>query len=219
MSYRPVVNHLPPLVDIPFDLRHQCWFCAEPSNDVFSYYAKPSTPHPSLTLPACTECSRLAKKHLLTSIWDCRDAVKDDLMKIYHKDLAIGINWTEEELAESGFDCRILSGFKESAWMMYQIAKGRINAKGWPLVLNGIDIEQGYQPQFEFDGLSFNSLNKAITHYCDTLSLNKHLLCELLNIVGKEKFAYAIRLCRMNIGITREHQKLLLQQVKEEFEQ
>ena len=71
-------------------------------------------------------------------------------MRIYHKDLAIGINWTEKELEESGFDCRILSGFKESAWMMYNIAKGRINAKGWPLVLNAVDIEQGYSAQFEF---------------------------------------------------------------------
>ena len=95
----------PTMVDIPFDKRHMCWFCDEPCHAELPYWRMAHTPHPSLTVPACQECMLLAQKHLLTSIWDCREAVKDQLMKRYHKDLAIGINWTEQELAESEFDC------------------------------------------------------------------------------------------------------------------
>lgn len=76
-----------PLVDIPFNCRHSCWFCAEPCEHVFAFRASPHAEHASLSVPACKECLTLARQHTLTSIYECRIAVKDALMKRYAKHL------------------------------------------------------------------------------------------------------------------------------------
>lgn len=207
-----------PLIDIPFDQRHTCWFCGEPSNQRFEYIAHTHTPHPSLAVPACSECLRLAKQHPLSSIWDCRMAVKDALMRIYAKHLAIGINWTEEELAESEFSCKVFEGFKKSAWMMYQIARDRINAPGWPLVLEGEEIDdQGYNAGFEFDGVTFNSVNAAIQYYSTQFTLDPQFFAELVRLVGRARFNYALRLARIHIAAAKEMKRQVLQDVEAEF--
>lgn len=215
------MNSTPKLVDIPFEKRHLCWFCEEPCHKQFSYFRVSHTPHASLTLPVCSECLTIAEKNQLTSIWDCRVAVKDALMHLYRKDLAIGINWTEQELAESEFSCRIFEGFKKSAWNMYQIALGRINAKGWPLSIDGKNLAEAGEDEitaFEFDGLLYTSLSKAISHYSETLSLDRAFLQSLTSLVGKQKFGYAIRLARLNIGITKAHQQRLIDELKQEMD-
>ncbi|MGI1988302.1 hypothetical protein [Shewanella glacialipiscicola] len=204
-----------PLIDIPFDKRYTCWFCGEPSHQHFEYIQHAHTPHPSLAVPACSECLRLAKQHTLSSIWDCRMAVKDALMRIYAKHLAIGINWTEAELAESEFSCRVFEGFKKSAWMMYQIARDRINAPGWPLVLEGEEIDdQGYNAGFEFDGVTFNSVNAAIQYYSTQFTLDPQFFAELVRLVGRARFNYALRLARIHIAAAKEMKRQVLQDVE-----
>lgn len=208
-----------PLVDIPFEHRHTCWFCAEPSKDFFSYLKQTYTPHPSLSVPACSECLRLAKQHSLTSIWDCREAVKDALLKRYRKHLAIGINWTEEELQESEFDetCKIFGGFKKSAWPMYQIAQQRVNAKGWPLHLDGVPLnETHYQLNFSFDGLHFSSIYQAITHYSEAFALDKAFITNVIEILGREKFGFAIRLGRIHIASSKKLKQQIVKELTEE---
>lgn len=190
-----------PLIDVPFEFRHTCWFCNEPSNCVFQYQATLHTPHPSLGVPACKECLNLAKKHPLTSIWDCQLAVKDDLMRIYANHLAIGVNWTEQELIESEFSCKVFEGFKKSAWMMYLIARDRVNATGWPLSVDGIVIDdESFVVGFEFDGMKYSSLSKAVTHYSQTLGLDKHFFEAILSQVGRQRFGYAVRIARINVA-------------------
>ena len=207
-----------PLIDIPFEKRHVCWFCEEPSNQYFAYECDTHMLHPSLTVPACQECARLAKSHRLTSIWDCRMAVKDELMRIYAKHLAIGVNWTEQELAESEFSCKVFEGFKKSAWMMFQIAKGRINAPGWPISLDGQLIDDnGYSRGFEFDGLQFSSVSAAIMHYSKAFYIDSVFLSDLLSIVGRAKFGYALRLSRIHIAATKELKKQVLNDVTAEM--
>ncbi|WP_249555639.1 MULTISPECIES: hypothetical protein [Shewanella] len=205
-------------IDIPFDKRHLCWFCGEPCKDFFEYHATPHTPHPSLAVPCCSECLKLAKQHPLTSIWDCRMAVKDALMALYVKHLAIGINWTEAELAESEFSCKVFEGFKKSAWMMYQIARDRINFPGWPILLEGVDLEcQQDSSQFEFDGVSYSSLPAAIHYYSKQFCLDSAFFAELLRLVGKHRFSYALRLARIHIAAEKEMKRQVLADVKAEL--
>lgn len=205
-------------IDIPFDKRHLCWFCGEPCKDFFEYHATPHTPHPSLAVPCCSECLKLAKQHPLTSIWDCRMAVKDALMTLYAKHLAIGINWTEAELAESEFSCKVFEGFKKSAWMMYQIARDRINFPGWPILLEGVDLEcQQDSTQFEFDGVSYSSLPAAIHYYSKQFCLDSAFFAELLRLVGKHRFSYALRLARIHIAAAKEMKRQVLADVKAEL--
>jgi hypothetical protein len=214
----------PILVDIPFEKRHTCWFCDEPCNAELAYWRMAHTPHPSLTVPACNECLLLAKKQLLTSIWECREAVKDQLMQRYSQDLAIGINWTEQELEESEFECKIFGGFKKSAWMMYQIAQKRINARGWVLSIDGEQFDEdplfagSNTLGFEFDGLQFNNLTQAIKHYSAVLALDQAFLQQLVTLLGKDQFAHAIKLARLNIGITKSMQQKILNELIEDLD-
>ncbi len=207
-------------IDVPFDKRHLCWFCGEPCKDTLEYEAQPHTPHPSLALPCCAECLKLAKQHPLTSIWDCRLAVKDALMGIYAKDLAIGINWTEQELAESEFSCKVFEGFKKSAWMMYQIARDRINFSGWPLQLEGIEIVcQHDSARFEFDGVAYTSLHAAIGYYSKQFSLDPSFFAELVKLLGRARFGYALRLARIHIAAAKEMKRQILIDIASELAQ
>ncbi|MCG9696799.1 hypothetical protein [Shewanella sp. Isolate11] len=206
-----------PLIDIPFEQRHTCWFCAEPCADTFEYPAQAYTPHPSLAVPSCKECKKIASKNPLTSIWDCHMAVKDELMRIYAKHLAIGENWTEQELAESEFSCKVFEGFKKSAWFMYQVAKGRVSAAPWPISINGVALDStDYQLGFQFDGVNYSSIAKAVDHYSQMLGLDKDFLQQLVSIVGRHRFAYAVRVSRLNIVASKAVKRQVLQDIANE---
>jgi len=134
-------------------------------------------------------------------------------MRIYAKHLAIGINWTEQELIDSEFSCKVFEGFKKSAWMMYLIAKERINAPGWPLVVNGIPLDNGnYEVGFEFDGVKYPSLSKAVNHYSSNFGLDKLFFEAILSQVGRSRFGYAVRISRINIV---SHKKVKQQVLKD----
>lgn len=188
------------LVDIPFEVRHHCWFCGEPCNLLFEYHAPTHASHPSLTIPACKECRDLAKSQPLTSIYECRTAVKDGLMRRYAKHLAIGLNWTKDELAQADFTCKTLQSFQRSAWFMYEVARDRINFAGWPLVLDGVPLAETLpDTRFNFDGISYSSVFAAIEHYGKVMALDKSFLSGIAAIVGKQRFGYAIRLARLHL--------------------
>ncbi|WP_028762001.1 hypothetical protein [Shewanella colwelliana] len=207
-----------PLIDIPFTQRHTCWFCSEPCNAIFNYQAHHYTPHPSLSLPCCKECLSFASKAPLTSIWDCQMAVKDELMRRYAKHLAIGENWTEQELAESEFSCKVFEGFKKSAWFMYQVAKQRVSASGWPLSLNGVSLDASqYDLGFMFDGVNYTSISSAVEHYSNMLGLDKLFLQDLVSLVGRERFGYAVRICRINIVSTKAVKRQVLADMSNEL--
>ncbi|QBF84979.1 hypothetical protein EXU30_18745 [Shewanella maritima] len=207
-------------IDVPFNKRHLCWFCEEPSNQTFEYLRLPHTPHPSLAIPACNECKQLAKANMLTSIWDCRAAVKDQLIIKYQKHLAIGHNWTEQELKESEFSCKVFEGFKNSAWMMYNIAKDRVNAKGWQISIDEQPISEEHDysalQAFSFDDIEFSSITQAISHYSKTLGVSSEFVTQLVSVLGKQQFAKALTLARLNIGVTKGRQRQIIQDVMHE---
>jgi hypothetical protein len=138
-------------IDIPFECRHLCWFCGEPPKEDFIFphrfyadlfndaYVVHHCPHPLLAVPSCQECYQLAFKAEVDSIWAVKAVVKKGLKRIYKKDLAIGINWTKEELANSQFEGGNFSGFQKSAWFIFEIAKQRVDFNGWPIVVGGME--------------------------------------------------------------------------------
>lgn len=207
-----------PLIDIPFEYRHHCWFCGEPNQFYFSFppeetdfpthfgathFTVPDCIHPNLTVPSCGECLRLSKAADADSIWQVKAAVKRQLIHIYRKDLAIGLNWTQEELATSEFEGGNFEGFKRSAWFMYEVAQGRVNFNGWPISLNGIELEPPIESQaFTFDGMTYPCFEDAIDHYCKTFKINKDYLKAVVYKVGIARFAYAVRYCRLFVGAT-----------------
>lgn len=194
-------------VDVPFNYRHHCWFCSEPAGHAFTFphsdYLVFDCPHAPLTIPSCAECARAANKAEVRSIWQVEQSVKIYLIKKYRKDLAIGLNWTEESLANSGFEGGSFAGFQKSAWFMYQVAKDRVNFRGWPLVLDGIEIiNEDVDREFCFDGVSYPSIDQAIEHYSLNYNLDAEFLRRVLAKIGPKSFAKAVRFCRLYVGAT-----------------
>ncbi|KGJ97104.1 hypothetical protein [Colwellia psychrerythraea] len=219
------------ITETPFDKRHCCWFCGEPNNGAFVFpsndfktsnyenkYVILSCPHPIISIPSCGECQKIANKAQVDNIWAVNAYVKKQLLKSYSKDLAIGINWTQEELATSEFDQGNFAGFARSAWFMYEVAKARINYLAWPLVVNGIELEvidyEAVQVAgFSFDGVQYPSLPDAIKHYARVFLLDEpYVFAVLQHLSGSDitqkSFAQAVRFCRLLVNATPSERKM-----------
>ncbi|MGR5261399.1 hypothetical protein ACPV5Q_15730 [Vibrio astriarenae] len=212
-------------VDIPFNQRHTCWFCGEPSNDYIDFpksqKAIARLEHQPLALPACSECSKFQYKDDILSIWRLRYHIKHALISKYAKHLGIGENWTEKELQESEFTGSLLGGFGESAWAMYEIAKERVSYKGWELTINDIALD-GYDDTsgFEFDGVRYLSVNTCIDYFVKATGLDRELLIGLIDIVSTDRFAYALRIAQLNKNVSnRERAEILDEIATQETEQ
>ncbi|NMP17772.1 hypothetical protein [Thalassotalea sp. Y01] len=202
-------------IEVPFHFRHLCWFCGEPYAQVFSFPPTHSEhlncPHPHLNVNACSECAKFAKKAKGHTIFSVRQEVKQALLKAHQKDLAIGQNWTKQELADAGFEDGNFAGFAKSAWFMFEVARDRINFKAWPLVVSGQQIDSIYQGMsFQFDGVTYPDIYHAVDFFAKTYDLNNPFILAVLNIIGTEQFAKAIRLARTCVGFTPQERQQLL---------
>lgn len=211
-------------IDVPFHFRYVCWFCGEPSARLFAFPQLAADfihcPHSPIFIPTCNECHSLAKQTQAHAIWHCRDKVKKSLVKRYRKDLAIGKNWTKEELAKSDFQGGNFEGFARSAWFIFEVARDRVNYSGWPLWSGGEQIVNTIVgKEFVFDGVHFNDVEQAIDFYVATYDLDKQFLQEVLRIIGLDRFSYAIRYCRLYIGHTPNEKRMAVRDLENEESQ
>ncbi len=230
MLYKPVTTSVV-MTETPFDKRHCCWFCGEPShvfylfrsyNVAFPYESdntlSSSRSHPEISIPSCRECQQFANKAKEKTIPAVKSYVKKKLLTRYAKDLAIGVNWTKEELATSEFEQGNFAGFARSAWFMYEVAKTRVSYLGWPLVVNGIeleeiDLEQIEVETFNFDGVLYPSLAEAINHYAKIFLLDEYYVTAVLQHMGnghidEKSFAQAVRFCRLLVNASPHERKV-----------
>ncbi|GAA6205776.1 hypothetical protein [Thalassotalea sp. SU-HH00458] len=210
-------------IETPFSFRNCCWFCAEPAAKVLHFPQSNNyvfnCPHPPLSLRTCQECYLPANKSRANAIWFVFKEVKSFLIKQYQKDLAIGINWTQEELANSEFEGGNFAGFQRSAWFMYEVAKKRVNFQGWPLIVDGINIEElqySEEKSFSFDNIEYPCIDDAINHYAQAFFIPVDFFKEVLVAVGLERFAYAVRFCRLLVGTTPNERKAALKNLIED---
>ncbi len=215
------------ITESPFEFRHRCWFCGEPSASHFtfpavkaasSHYAVLTCSHSPISVPSCHECKRIAHTAKVSSIWQVNTEVKNRLMTRYKKDLAIGIQWTQAELASSEFEHGNFAGFAKSAWFMFEVARDRLNFKPWPLVLNGVElVDEDEKFTFFFDGVDFPSINHAITHYAKAIFVEREFFSKALSTIATNKittreFAQTVRLCRLLVGASDAERKEALRQ-------
>lgn len=210
--------YLDSFIEVPFQYRHSCWFCGEPAGKLFTFphqrYVVIDCSHPTLTLPTCNECTSLANQVEEDSIWLVKYTVKQQLIKTYQKHLAIGLNWTEQELAQSQFEGGNFESFQRSAWFMYEIAKARVNFQAWPLVLNGVAIKEvNIKASFSFDGVTYPTVDDAIDYFEQHFSLVKGYLKQVVASLGNEQFAKAVSFCRIMVGSTPAERKQALKQL------
>ncbi|CAK1699535.1 HNH endonuclease [Vibrio crassostreae] len=212
-------------IDTPFNLRHTCWFCGEPSSNLVEFpktaQAVAKIGHSPIALPACNECARINYSKNLTSIWSVRDQIKHTLIDKYAKHLGIGENWTEQELIDSDFSGSTLGGFGRSAWKMYQIAKQRVDYKGWPLSVDDIPLEVYDETSgFEFDGTRYASINSCIDYFTKAAGVDKELLSQLVDIVSSDRFSYALRIAKLNKSVSNTKRSEIVEEVlQQESEQ
>ena len=195
------------VIEVPFDKRNCCWFCGEPAASVFIFPKSGNSLavccHPKLSVPSCRECYTGASQSKQASIWLIANDVKKYLLNKFKKHLAIGINWTKEELAASEFEGGNFESFQRSAWFMFEIARDRVNYSSWSIVVDGIDIEHLRDDDistFCFDGLEFPTIDDAIEHYVYAFDLNVEFFRQVLSKLGIDRFSAAIRLCRLMVG-------------------
>jgi len=212
-------------IDTPFNLRYTCWFCGEPSSNLVEFpktaQAVAKIGHSPIALPACNECARVNYSKNLTSIWSVRDQIKHTLIDKYAKHLGIGENWTEQELIDSDFSGSTLGGFGRSAWKMYQIAKQRVDYKGWPLLVDDIPLEVYDETSgFEFDGTRYASINSCIDYFTKAAGVDKELLSQLVDIVSSDRFSYALRIAKLNKNVSNTKRSEIVEEVlQQESEQ
>lgn len=154
--------------------------------------------HPPVCLPSCNECAAIVQRSAFSSLFAYRDAIKKALTVKHQKTLSIGANWTKQELVESELEGSAFEGFKRSAWFMFEMIQGRINYQGWPVRVNNekLYIETENDP-FDFDGTSYVNLDSAVTYAVKAFYLDEQLFTRVLSVIGKDKFAQAVRLCRL----------------------
>ncbi|OEF26825.1 hypothetical protein [Vibrio rumoiensis] len=208
-------------IDIPFNFRHTCWFCGEPASHSFDFPKNPNNlrflEHPPMSIPACSECAIVNVASDVSSIWAVRDHVKRSIMDKYADHLAIGQNWTEEELKESEFSGALLGGFGESAWTMYLIAKDRLSYQGWTVSIDSMLVEwEDESYGFEFDGVRYMSLNTCLEHLIKALRLDAQLLPSLIDILGPERLDYALRIAKLNKAITTFQREKILDEIRQQ---
>jgi len=209
-----------PIIEIPFAYRARCWFCGEPQETIINFpkYSSEESllTHRPICLPSCSECAMIVKRSAFCSLYDYRDAIKKALVMKHQKVLSIGSNWTEQELAESQLEGYAFEGFKRSAWPMFEMTQGRINYAGWDLVVDNEKLIIAQQhDSFEFDGVTYVSLDDAVTHALQTFHLDEQLFTRVLSVLGKEKFGQAIRLCRLYPLLTSKNREAVFSDILE----
>ncbi|MDN3716543.1 hypothetical protein [Vibrio breoganii] len=207
-------------IDIPFNNRHQCWFCGEPSDEPLKYPRRidfESNGHIPLQIPSCKECKQLVAKVSSASIFDLKLKVTHELLKKYAKVLGIGINWTKLELENENLSGSAFIGFSDSAWSMYELAKQRISYKGWKLTYDGIPINMIDESYFfESEGIRFLNVNSAIDYYCDAEGLERELLRALTDIKGEAHFKDVLRISRTNVDLSRKEILEVIEEVEQQ---
>lgn len=190
-------------IDIPFEYRHTCWFCGEPYYESFAFMPSPNYDNQAIPVlvPSCEECYGFCRTIKVSGLDLLRDKVKEQLHKKYQKHLQIGVNWTKEELEASEFEGKALEGFRESAWKMFEIAKGRVNYQGWPLAIDGQPLEPLHgRFHVQFDGITYTSLNQAIVQLAKAYDIPQPYLEAVVEVVGRDRLAYAIRFAKTTYG-------------------
>jgi hypothetical protein len=226
--------------ETPFEKRHDCWFCGEPNQYIFTYHnpfdsqtsvtnaniTKKNSINPyQLSLPSCKECYQVANNTINKakyegqnySIWTIKLAVKQYLIHHYRKDLAIGLNWTKAELENSEFEQGNFEGFQRSAWFMFEVAKARVNYVSWPLFMDGLTIIDEYQEySFNFDGVVYPNIEQAMHHYANAMSLNLDYFRSVLELLGESNFAETVRFCRLLVAENTFERQQALRQLRKE---
>ncbi|MBA6358039.1 MULTISPECIES: hypothetical protein [unclassified Colwellia] len=208
-----------PMLDIPFDKRNTCWFCGEISfknlsikdellKDINSDYTQ-------VLFPACEECFNLSMKIKHSSIEEIQQSIKDKIVIKYSKYLAIGSKWTAEEIQSSEFSGIALSGFKESAWFMFEQTKSRINYTGWDVSVDGISLgNTSGLNRVKFDGVQYSNLSELLNYLVKTFSIDKNFLRQVIDIYGKENIVQAVKYCRLIIHFDDEERKSALNDLR-----
>jgi hypothetical protein len=209
-----------PTIDITFDKRHTCWFCGEISYKNISVRDEAlqdiNYEYKAVFFPVCEECFNLSKKITTFSIEDIQQSIKDKIVIKYSKYLAIGSKWTAEEIQHSDFTGIALSGFKESAWSMFEQIKERVNYTGWDVSIDGITLgNSGSLNIVTFDGVQYSNLSELLDYLVKIFYIDKVFLDQVIEIYGEENITQAVKYSRLTLDLNDTERKLALSDLRQ----
>lgn len=205
-------------IDIPFDCRFTCWFCGEGSHKTIVTTLSTHQHNYSVNMPICDECKSYKCHNDVNSLVKLEKLIKEKIVIRSAKALSIGANWTEKELQESDLNGGAFDGFKKSGWLMYLIAKDRVNYTGWELSIDGIPIENiSIDEKLEFDGLTFTSFISMLDYLSISFSLNREFLQKVLTIYGNHRAIEAVKFCRLVPNDSKSHRDKAVNDLIESF--
>jgi hypothetical protein len=106
---------------------------------------------------------------------------------------------------------------------MFEVAKGRVNYESWPLVIDGIELnELDFSTQaiesFSFDGVLYPSVSEAVNYYCNVFYIDESYFYKVLRCMVSESsdvnqtlFAKTVRFCRLLVNASSHECNLALQ--------
>lgn len=100
---------------------------------------------------------------------------------------------------------------------MFEVAQDRVNYLSWPLVVNGIALElEGESSVFSFDGITYPSIEDAIKQFSDSFYLDQDYFKKVIFLLGEQRFAKAVRFCRLLVDASRLEKKQALAELAQE---
>ena len=200
-------NYCYKLVDIPSDMLFTCYYCGEPASDkdhvppvsrFHDYYALYDR-HEPLLIPSCSECNSLLSDSLQPDIYKRAITCKIKLTQKLGKYVRYGEIWDEDSVEYAAFTGDMLK-FAESALKMKRIVERRLKWEGWPLSLEGVEleIEKDEEAEVKIGNRKFATLDHLYHHARKVDKIPTKYLEAVIGIVGKSKVEYAYNFCRTN---------------------
>ncbi|KKC98592.1 hypothetical protein [Photobacterium halotolerans] len=208
-------------IDVPFEFRHTCWFCGEPYYECHVFRPEPNYDNdPPVKVPCCEECYGFCSRTKASGLDILRDRVKGRLHQQYQKHLQIGAQWTREELEDSELEGKAFEGFKHSAWMMFEIARDRVNYPGWPLAIDGQPVGQLRSAfQVEYNGIVYPNISQAVEQLAKSYAIPQEYLEQTIELVGRHQLGFAIRFCKTTHGYSDAQRAVSLASLRERLQE
>lgn len=191
-------------IDVPFELRHTCFYCGDPSDTLDHFppisryhdYLGIYDSHPAVVVPSCIECNLLLVDSLQGDIYERFDEAKVRLTKRLAKYLKYSSVWDNDSLADAEFTGSFRK-FADNIIIEASLVKERLEWDHWPITVNGESIYEIRRTEsLALDNIKFKRYDHLLeyvkkVHKVPTLYFEK-----VVEIVGLGKLQFALHYCK-----------------------
>lgn len=191
-------------IDVPYEMRHSCFYCGEyeydldhvPPTSRYHDFIGIYDSHQPILVPSCKECNGMLSNSLQKDIYERFDECKKKLTRKLSKYLRYELIWYDEELEYADFTGEF-EKFSKAVPKEIEKAKQRLSWDHWPVSIDGIEIENVQMSyNFKLDGKEFRTLDHLLEYVKRVHKVPVKYFEKVLLIVGYAKVDYALRICQ-----------------------